>query len=74
MKVRIVAIPGWTPTKRTGIMLESINGIGFKEQVTYVIQVHRWKATDQGFVEEWEDVPIINEKDVQHERLASNIA
>lgn len=72
MKVRIVAIPGWTPTKRPGIVLDAINGIGFKEKITYVFQVHAWRATDSGFEEVWEDVQIINEKDLQDEPLAGS--
>jgi hypothetical protein len=64
MKVRILAIPSMSPTKRDGIVLESINGLGFKERTTYVLQAHRWEATDKGFEEVWEDVPIINERDL----------
>lgn len=73
MKARILAIPGGSTSKRSGITLDAINGIGFKEKTTYVFQMHTWKVTDKGFEEAWEDVPIINEKDVQHGegRLAS---
>ena len=72
MKVRILAIPAWTPTKRPGIVLESINGLGMKEKTTYVLQIHRWEPTEAGFREVWEDVPIVNEKDIKNEGLASD--
>jgi hypothetical protein len=64
MKLRIVRIPGWTPHKRPGIMLESINELGFHEKMTFVLQVHKWVTTDKGFEEIWEDVPVFFEKEL----------
>jgi hypothetical protein len=52
MKLRIVRIPRWTPTKRTGIILGAVNDLGFEERMTFVFQVLN--------VDTWEDIPIVS--------------
>jgi hypothetical protein len=64
MKLRIVRIPSMTPHKHDGIVIETVNALGFPERMTFVLQVHRWIATDKGYEEVWEDVPVFTERDL----------
>jgi hypothetical protein len=60
------------PKHPSGISLSAINALGFRETVTYVLQVHRWAATETGFVEVWDDVQIIEQKDLPHDAITTS--